>query len=152
MLRILALVALLVLPTAASAHDFRSGDLIIIHPWARATPAGAKVAGGYLKIVNQGNAPDRLLAVKSAVAESVQLHSMSHENGVMKMAEIEGGVEIPAGHAVELKPMARHIMFMGLVAPFEENVMFDAELVFEKAGSVKVEFMVEAAGSEGKHH
>src|SRR5690606_29344960 len=43
------------------AHKEKAGSLTIEAPWARATPAGAKVGGGYLKITNTGNAPDRLV-------------------------------------------------------------------------------------------
>ena len=47
------------LATAASAHEYKAGSIEIKHPWSRATPKGASVAGGYLKITNKGAAPDR---------------------------------------------------------------------------------------------
>ena len=49
------------------AHEFKAGDIEIEHPWSRATPAGAKVAGGYFTIVNKGSAPDRLLSIASDI-------------------------------------------------------------------------------------
>ena len=47
--------------SAVSAHEYKAGSLEIKHPWARATPKGATVAGGYMKIINTGTAPDRLV-------------------------------------------------------------------------------------------
>ena len=44
-----------------AAHDYKVGSLEIEHPWTRATPKGAAVAGGYLKIVNNGTTADRLV-------------------------------------------------------------------------------------------
>lgn len=149
--RAILLLALL-LPGAAFAHEYKVGDLVIVHPWARATAAGQDVAGGFVTITNKASAPDRLLAVETASAAQVQIHEMSMTGGVMKMRELAEGLEIKPGETVVLKPKSLHLMFMGLVSPLDENSMFDAVLVFEKAGRVPVEFMVEAMGGEGKHH
>ena len=46
----------------ALAQEFKAGDIVIEGPWARATPKGAEVGGGYLTIENKGAAPDRLTA------------------------------------------------------------------------------------------
>ena len=43
--------------SAASAHEYKAGSLEIKHPWSRATPKGATVAGGYMKIINTGTDP-----------------------------------------------------------------------------------------------
>ena len=43
------------------AEDGKAGDLVITQAWSRATPGGAKIAGGYLTIENKGAAPDRLI-------------------------------------------------------------------------------------------
>ena len=44
----------------ALAQEFKAGDIVIEKPWARATPKGAEVGGGYLTIHNNGATPDRL--------------------------------------------------------------------------------------------
>ncbi|TIX61237.1 MAG: copper chaperone PCu(A)C, partial [Mesorhizobium sp.] len=89
-------------------------DLEIEHPWSRATPAGAKVAGGYFTIVNKGSAPDRLLSIASDISEKAELHEMGVKDGVMTMRPVGGGLEISAGGKVELKPGTYHVMFLGL--------------------------------------
>ena len=40
----------------ALAEEVKAGDLVITQAWSRATPGGAKVAGGYLTIQNKGSA------------------------------------------------------------------------------------------------
>ncbi|KQZ33325.1 hypothetical protein ASD50_00575 [Mesorhizobium sp. Root552] len=135
----------------AAAHEFKVGDLEIEHPWSRATPAGAKVAGGYLIITNTGGEPDRLVSIVSEISEKAEVHEMAVKDGVMTMRRVEGGVEIPAGGKAELSPGAYHLMFMGLKQQPKEGESFSATLTFEKAGSIDVKFSVEAIGSAGEH-
>src|SRR5690606_18490495 len=54
---------LLVTTSPLMAHDYKAGDLDLVHPWSRETPQGAKVAAGYVRIVNNGSEADRLVAV-----------------------------------------------------------------------------------------
>jgi copper(I)-binding protein len=139
---ILALVA-----DAAVAHEYKAGALEIKHPWARATPKGATVAGGYMTIINKGTAPDRLVGFSSPVAGKFEIHEMSMEKGVMKMRPIVGGIEIKPGQTVEFKPGSYHLMFMGLKQPFEQGKRVKGTLEFERAGKVEVEYAVEAIGT-----
>lgn len=132
------------------AHEFKAGDLEIGHPWSRATPEGAKVAAGYFKISNSGAEADRLVAVTGEIAGRTEIHEMAVDaDGVMTMRPLAGGVEIPAGGAVTLEPGGIHVMFMDLKQGPKEGERFKGTLTFEKAGSVDVEFAVEAMGGHG---
>lgn len=134
---------------SAQAHEFKLGQIEIGHPYSRAMLPMAKVGGGYFKITNNGPA-DRLVSVKSERAESVELHEMKMNGAVMEMRELDGGIAIPAKTTVELKPGSYHLMFMNVQQPFKEGEMVKATLVFEKAGSVDVEFAVgPVAGDKG---
>src|SRR5690242_7906684 len=88
----------------ACAHGYKLGSLEIAHPWSRATPKGASVGAGYLKITNSGTAPDRLMGGTVAVAKRFEVHEMKTENGVAKMRPVVGGLEIKPGATVELGP------------------------------------------------
>ncbi|WP_119270319.1 copper chaperone PCu(A)C [Taklimakanibacter deserti] len=134
--------------TAAHAHDYKAGALVIAHPWTPKPPAGAKVAAGFLKITNEGKEDDRLVAISAEVAGKIQIHGMKIENGIMKMFELAGGLAIPAGQTVELKSKSNHVMFMGLKTLPAEGQSFTAVLTFEKAGEVPVEFAVEPMGGD----
>jgi copper(I)-binding protein len=136
----------------ASAFAQQAGGLQITGVWARATPKGAQVGAGYLKITNNGSAPDRLLSGSSPVAGKFELHEMSMSGGVAKMRELANGLEIKPGETVELKPGGNHVMFVGLKRPLERGKPFAATLQFEKAGKVDVEFRVEPVGAPAPAH
>jgi copper(I)-binding protein len=132
---------------AAGAHDYKVGALEVNNPWSRAVPKGATVAAGYMTIKNTGTEPDRLTGGSTPVAGKFEIHEMSMDKGVMRMRPVAGGVEIKPGSTVELKPESFHIMLMNLKQPIEKGKPFTASLTFEKAGTVDVEFAVEAPGA-----
>jgi hypothetical protein len=134
------------LPTVTLAHETKIGNLRIEHAWSRPSPMAANVAAGFMKIVNTGSEDDRLVSATSDIAGTVQLHEMKMEGDVMKMSEVEGGIPIPAGQTVELKPGSLHIMFMGVKKQPEAGAYFNGTLTFEKAGTVEVEYEVQQMG------
>ena len=138
--------------TTAQAHDYKLGPLEIEHPWTRATPGGAQAGGGYMKLVNTAGTPDRLVTARSPAADKVEIHEMKMEGSIMRMRELEKGLELPARGTVELKPGGYHLMFMGLKAPFTAKSRVPVTLVFEKAGSIDVELDVEAMGTSPPAH
>jgi periplasmic copper chaperone A len=145
--------ALGLLATPAWAHDYKLGALQIGHPWARATAPTAPAGGGFLTITNTGTTPDRLVSAKSPTANMVQIHEMKMEGNVMRMRELEKGLEIPPGGTVTLAPGGFHLMMMGLKAPLKQGEKVPVTLTFEKAGSIDVELDVEAMGATpGAHH
>lgn len=149
-LALAATLAVLAVPT--SAQDYKVGALEITRPWTRATPATAQSGGGFLTITNKGTTPDRLIAARSTVSDRVEVHEMRMDGNVMKMRELEKGLEIPAGATVMLKPGGYHIMFMGLKAPFAKDAKVPVTLVFEKAGSLDIVLDVEALGAGAPKH
>jgi copper(I)-binding protein len=139
----------------AAAGDVKVGSLQIFAPWARATPKGAAVGGGYLKITNTGTTPDRLIGGSTSIAARLEVHEMSMSGGTMKMRQLSDGVEIKPGQSVELKPGGLHIMFVNLKQQLQQGQHFTATLQFEKAGKVDVDFSIAgiaatSAGSAGQ--
>ncbi|CAM5767784.1 hypothetical protein LMIY3S_02279 [Labrys miyagiensis] len=146
----LALSVSLAAPLAA--HEYKAGTLVIHHPWARATPQGAPVGGGYVVIENTGDQPDKLIGGSFAASSGFAIHQMSMKDGVMSMAPVEGGLDIPAHGKVELSPSAIHLMFTGLKQQLKKDDRIDGTLVFEKAGTVVVQYKVEALGAKEPGH
>lgn len=141
----------------AMAHEFKAGELLIKHPWSRATVPAAKVAGGYLTVVNPTAQADRLVSTTVEIADRAEIHEMSMKDGVMSMRAISGGLEVPANGELALEPgkgghAGYHLMFMGLKRPLKEGEKFAGTLTFEKAGTVSVEFAVEAMGKKSEDH
>jgi copper(I)-binding protein len=140
--------ALVIVP--ASGHEYKAGSIEIKHPWSRATPKGSEVAGGYMKLINTGKEPDRLIGGSVPIAGKFEIHEMSMDGGVAKMRMLPKGIEIKPGQTVELKPGSYHLMFVGLKEPFEKGKRVKGTLQFEKAGTVEVEYAVEAVGASPK--
>lgn len=129
--------------------ETRAGALAIETPWLRATPGGAKVAGGYVTVRNTGAEPDRLTGATIARAGRGEIHTMSTENGVMKMAPVEGGLTIAPGESVALKPGGLHLMFLDLTDGLRAGESVPGTLTFERAGTVPVTFTVAPIGAQG---
>ncbi len=140
------------LSVPAAAQDYKVGALEITRPWTRATPSTAQSGGGFLTVTNNGTTPDRLIAARSTVSAKVEVHEVRMDGNVMKMRELDKGLEIPAGATVMLKPGGYHLMFMGLKAPFAKDAKVPLTLVFEKAGSLDIVLDVEALGAAAPKH
>jgi len=138
---------LLLAASVALAQEFRPGDITIEKPWSRATPKGASVGVGYLVIRNHGAAADKLTGGAADFASGVSVHQMASENGVMRMRDVPGGLDIPANGEVKLTPGGYHLMFTGLKRPLKKGESVQATLAFEHAGNVSVTFEVEGVGA-----
>jgi periplasmic copper chaperone A len=114
----------------------------------RATPGGAQVAGGYVKITNTGSEADRLIGGSLPMAREGEVHEMAMSGNVMKMRRLQDGLEIKPGETVELKPGGNHLMFLGLSAGLTAGQPVKGTLVFQKAGTVEVEFRVAPIGAQ----
>lgn len=138
--------------TMTGGATFRVGDLTVTSPWTRATPGGAKIAGGYLKVTNNGTSVDRFVGAKSDATDHVEIHEMSMSDGVMKMRPLSDGLEIKPGETVELKSGGYHLMFMDLKHPLKQGEALKVTLQFEKAGPLEVNFAVNALGASAPQH
>ena len=137
------------LAAPALADEVKAGDLVITQAWSRATPGGAKVAGGYLTIQNKGSAADRLIGGSADVADKVQVHEMATTNGVMTMRPLDKGLSIEPGKTVKFAPGGYHLMLLDLKSPLKLGDKVPVTLEFEKAGKVKLTFDVQGVGAKG---
>ena len=136
------------LAAPALAEEVKAGDLVITQAWSRATPGGAKVAGGYLTIENKGSTPDRLFGGSADVADKVQIHEMTMNDGVMTMRLLDQGLTIEPGKTVKLAPGGYHLMLLDLKSPLKRGDKVPVILEFEKAGKVTVSFAVQGVGAQ----
>src|SRR5262249_5944436 len=150
--------AALLIGGMATAETYSAGGLEIVSPWARATPKGSTVTAGYLTITNKGNEVDRLIGGSAAPASRFEVHDTITENGVGRMRQVKS-LEIKPGQTIEFKPGGMHVMIMGLKQSLSQGQTLKGTLVFEKAGTVAIEFAVQppgaTSGGQGghqKHH
>lgn len=118
--------------------------ITIEEPWTRATPPGAKIGAGYMKI--KSTTADRLVGASSPAAAKVELHVTEKKGDVLRMREVKA-YEIKG--TFELAPGGAHLMLVDLKAPLKEGTKVPLTLRFEKAGEVKVELQVRALGASG---
>lgn len=109
--------------------------------WSRATPGGARVAAGYMLILNQGAADDRLLGVRATAAERIEMHETRQDGEILRMREVTG-YAIPANGSYELKPGGAHLMLVNIKAPFKVGDRVPVVLKFARAGEIKAELHV----------
>ena len=137
------------LAAPARAQEVRAGDLTITQAWSRATPGGAKVAGGYLTIENKGSTADRLIGGSGDVTDRIEVHEMTTSNGVMTMRALDNGLVIEPGKTVKLAPGGYHLMMFDLKSPLKQGDKLPVTLEFERAGKVKLSFDVQGVGAQG---
>ncbi len=145
-----ALIAVMATPAAAQHH--KAGDLEISGTWTRATAPTARAGGGFLTITNKGTVADRLVSASSPAAAKVEVHEMKMDGSIMRMRELENGLDIPPGATVALKPGGYHLMLMELTAPIAQGSHVPVTLVFEKAGKVEIQLKAEAIGARQSGH
>jgi copper(I)-binding protein len=95
-----------------------AGEVSISDAWARATAPGQDSAAVAMHITSQKEAS--IIAVSSADSKTVEIHSMSHENGMMKMRALEV-FPLKARQEVALGSDGNHIMLIGLKKPLKEG-------------------------------
>jgi copper(I)-binding protein len=82
----------------------------------------------------------------------LEIHEMSMDRGVMKMRARPQGIAIAPGATVTLEPGGYHLMFQNLTRPLVKGERVKGTLVFEKAGTIEVEYEVRAIGSGSHGH
>ncbi|WP_210542362.1 copper chaperone PCu(A)C [Rhodoferax sp. PAMC 29310] len=119
--------------------------------WARATVPGQKATGAFMTLTAADGA--KLVRLESAVAGIAEVHEMKMEGDIMRMRAVQGGLDLPAGQAVELKPGGYHVMLMDLKAPVTKDSTLPLTLVFKDAKGVesKVELQVPVATKAPAH-
>ncbi|PKM04903.1 MAG: hypothetical protein CVV16_03180 [Gammaproteobacteria bacterium HGW-Gammaproteobacteria-6] len=127
--------SLMALP--ALAHEFSAGELFIDHPWSRAMPPSAQTGAAYLRIENRGDSADTLLGAETPVAAYTELHEHVHQDGLMKMQQVQR-LSIEPAQALEFQPGGYHIMLFNLQQPLVAGEQFPLTLEFERAGKIDV--------------
>jgi copper(I)-binding protein len=124
------------------------GPLQIVKPWARSSSSQPDIAGGYMTVDNEGET-DRLVSATSPAAGSIEIHAIRVKGPVLEMRKLESGLVIPPANQQILKPRGYHLFMTGLTSPLSVGGKLPVTLVFEKAGSVTVDFAAEAPGPVG---
>jgi copper(I)-binding protein len=106
----------------------------IMDDWVRANAPGQKVGAAYMTLLSAQD--NTMVKAETDIAGSVEIHSMTMENGVMKMRMLE---ELPlkAGKPEKLAPGGFHLMLFDLKKPLTAGDKVNFTLSFkDTAGNI----------------
>ncbi len=149
---LVAALASLATAVPLAAHEEKTAHITLVHPWSRPAPQGQNGVI-YLEIRNDGEVDDRLIGVSTPLAEKVELHRSTMEDGIHRMEKVES-VAVPAGGTVELAPGGLHVMLVKLKFMLMAEETIPVTFTFEQAGDITATFAVEtrSGGDSGYDH
>jgi periplasmic copper chaperone A len=142
--------ALLMSLPAMATHAYQLEHVRIGHPFATPAPPGVSHAAAYVDLVVEGDEPVVLVGARSPASETIELHNMAMEGGMMRMRQVTQ-IAVQAGRTQTMRPGGGyHLMLMNLVAPLREGDRFPLTLTFAEIGEIEVEVRVQSGqrGSE----
>ena len=130
--KIIAAILVLTSPMTISA------ELSIKNPYVRETPPHVKNSAAFMVIHNQNDKEIKLVKASSEIADKVELHTHIHEDGLMKMREVES-IAISANSKATLQPGGFHVMFLGLKQPVKSGDTVSFTLHFDNGETIKID-------------
>lgn len=109
--------------------------------WARATPPGARTGAVYLSLENSGADRVHLVSAETDVADRAELHTHVHEDGMMRMEQVEA-IGVPAGGTASLKPHGDHLMLIGLQRALAPGDSIAITLAFDDGSRIELDVPV----------
>lgn len=90
-----------------------AGGVQIREGYVREMPPGQSTSAAFMDVVNDSNRPIAVVAATSDAAQTAELHTHSHDNGMMRMEPVKRLV-IPAHDHVQFAPGGYHLMLINL--------------------------------------
>lgn len=105
--------------------------------WARATAPGQEVGAAYMTLTSPTDTT--LIKAETEVAGSMEIHSMTMNDGVMEMDMLEN-LPLKAGIASKLAPGGYHLMLFDLKKPLAAGESATVTLTFkDSAGKLSTQ-------------
>lgn len=133
-------VSALLIVVSLSAITY-AAEIKVSGAWARATLPGQDV--GMVSLIITSKQAANLVGISSTACKSVEMHSMSHENNMMKMREVKA-ISLPAGETVDFDEEGYHLMLIGLKAPLTAGEKLPLTLRFKQANQRAVKVNTQA--------
>jgi len=110
-------------------------DVVVKDAWVRLLPPMVKTTAAYMTILS--DTADQLLSISSPLAERIEMHQSSMEEGMMSMLHVES-IQLPKGESVTLSPHSYHLMVIGLNAVLKAGDQYPFTFNFKHAGPLEV--------------
>jgi len=141
-----ALIFALITPMALAANT-----VDVVNPYARAVPPGQTNSAIFMMLKNKSAKEVSLIRAQSGVAETVELHTHTMDQGVMKMRQVSE-IRIPGNGMTHLKPGGYHIMLIGLKQNLFEGQKVSVKLYFSNGSMAVVEMPIKKVMAGMKQH
>lgn len=117
------------------------------HAWVRLPAVSGRPGAAYFT-VHGGAVEDRLMVVASPQAIRAEMHNMSMDGGIMKMAPIDGGLAVPAGGDVAFDSGGKHVMLFDISPKVLPGGKMTLTFTMASGQKFEAEAAVIAAGDE----
>jgi copper(I)-binding protein len=119
------------------------GQFTVSGAYARGSGNSGKAGAAFFTLTNNGDA-DLMIGASVPIALMSELHThIETAEGIMQMRQIEGGVAVDAGQTIKFKRGGDHVMMMGLTAPLDQGLTVPVTLIFERAGELTFDVIVD---------
>ena len=81
--------------------------------WVREPPGGHPITGAYMEIINRSSVVCEIIGVSSEKVGRVEIHSMDHDDGMMRMRKVDSLMLRPE-EEISLQPGGLHLMLMDI--------------------------------------
>jgi len=142
---------LMIASTLALFSSLASAEVLVEDAYARAVPPGQLNSATFLQLNNNGSEAVSLVKAESPAAKNVELHTHEHDNGVMRMRQVES-IPVAANASTALKPGGYHIMLIGLNQDLAPGSEIDLKLSFSDGSSQKLTVPVKMVMAKKKMH
>ncbi|BBP45664.1 hypothetical protein THMIRHAS_10370 [Thiosulfatimonas sediminis] len=115
--------------TSLHAWAAQADHIKVENPFAREVPPTAPASASFMTLTNDSAQEIKLVQAYSDVAKTIELHTHTNDDGVMRMRKIDA-ITIPANTTVELKPGGLHIMLIGPFNPIKVGQTVEVNLEF----------------------
>ena len=125
-----SLLMTVLLASSFSAFAAVTEQVQVTDGYVREVPAGQQISAAFMTVHNDDMSDHKIVSASSPAAKTVELHTHTHENGMMKMRQVPD-IALPAGGDTFLKPGGLHIMLIGLTQELKKDVPVSVTIKFE---------------------
>ena len=135
---------------SVSALANQAAQLDVENPFVREMPPTAPATGAFMTLHNSSDQELAVVKAESDAAKTVELHTHTNDNGVMRMREIPE-ITVPAMGHTELKPGGLHVMLIGPTRALKEGDMVKITLIMKDGSKKQLEAPVRKIMGMGQH-
>tara|TARA_B110000305_G_scaffold127935_1_gene143178 strand:- start:227 stop:760 length:534 start_codon:yes stop_codon:yes gene_type:complete len=133
-----------------SVHD-GAGQLTVSNGYIRKMPPGQKVTAAFMILQNSTDRACRVIGASTDIADRVEIHKNSYQNGVMSMRPVEG-IELAPGKTVSFESGGYHLMLFGLKRELDEDEQHRVTLIFDRCPELPFDAKVRSIFHNKHHH